>query len=258
MDLLTLAVALKNGGGGGGGSEVTVDPSLSPSSPNPVRNSAIYAALDGKADKTALDGYATDEDVEDAIQDAIGDITRFEYYLCGAGEYDAQGIPTVTGADTNHIYLTPTAGTNLNMYAYISNTFVFLGTTEVDLDDYAKTADVNAALANKADASHNHDDRYYTETEVDTALSGKADSNHNHDSRYYTESEMDTKLNGKSNTGHTHAYSEITGTPTIPTVPSNLTLGKNGGTNTQLIINIIDSGTPASGTPDTTITIVKG
>lgn len=142
MDLLTLAVALKNGGGGGGGSEVTVDPSLSPSSPNPVRNSAIYAALDGKADKTALDGYATDEDVEDAIQDSIGDITRFEYYLCGASEYDAQGVPTVANPDTNHIYLTPTAGTNLNMYAYINNAFTFLGTTEVDLDGYAKTADL--------------------------------------------------------------------------------------------------------------------
>jgi len=32
--------------------------------------------------------------------------------------------------------------------------------------------------------SHNHDDRYYTETETDYFLSGKADSGHNHDGIY--------------------------------------------------------------------------
>lgn len=32
----------------------------------------------------------------------------------------------------------------------------------------------------KANASHSHDDRYYTETEVDNKLTGKANSNHSH------------------------------------------------------------------------------
>ena len=32
----------------------------------------------------------------------------------------------------------------------------------------------------KADANHNHDDRYYTESEIDNKLSGKADVNHTH------------------------------------------------------------------------------
>lgn len=32
----------------------------------------------------------------------------------------------------------------------------------------------------KADANHNHDDRYYTESEIDNKLSGKADANHTH------------------------------------------------------------------------------
>ena len=32
----------------------------------------------------------------------------------------------------------------------------------------------------KADANHNHDDRYYTESEIDNKLSGKADINHTH------------------------------------------------------------------------------
>ena len=37
-------------------------------------------------------------------------------------------------------------------------------------------------------------------------VDGKAASSHNHDDRYYTESEMNTKLNGKANSSHTHNY----------------------------------------------------
>lgn len=36
-------------------------------------------------------------------------------------------------------------------------------------------------------------------------INSKANSSHNHDSRYYTESEINTKLNGKSNTNHNHS-----------------------------------------------------
>ena len=37
-------------------------------------------------------------------------------------------------------------------------------------------------------------------------LDGKANASHTHDDRYYTESEMNTKLNGKANSSHTHNY----------------------------------------------------
>lgn len=37
---------------------------------------------------------------------------------------------------------------------------------------------LDLAIDGKADASHNHDDRYYTETEVDSKLSGKANTSH--------------------------------------------------------------------------------
>lgn len=43
---MTLGVAIDGGGGGGG----TVDPSLSPTSTNPVQNKAIYSALNGLKD----------------------------------------------------------------------------------------------------------------------------------------------------------------------------------------------------------------
>lgn len=41
-------------------------------------------------------------------------------------------------------------------------------------------------IAKKANSSHTHDDRYYTESEIDTALASKASSTHNHDSAYDT------------------------------------------------------------------------
>ncbi len=53
-------------------------------------------------------------------------------------------------------------------------------------------------------SSHNHDDKYYTESEVNNLLDGKADSSHshsyapsshNHDDKYYTESEVNNLLN---------------------------------------------------------------
>ena len=69
-----------------------------------------------------------------------------------------------------------------------------------DTTGAAKMASDILALQNEM-SSHNHDDRYYTESEIDskisdinTSLSGKAPSVHNHDDRYYTESEIDSKI----------------------------------------------------------------
>lgn len=53
--------------------------------------------------------------------------------------------------------------------------------------DYATTTALNelsATVSGKANASHTHNDIYYTETEIDTKLSGKSDSTHNHDADY--------------------------------------------------------------------------
>lgn len=106
-------------------------------------------------------------------------------------------------------------------------------------NDIVNTYATKTELSEKADSSHTHDDRYYTEAEIDTKLNnkvdkvsgkglstndyttaeknklaglsnyddtslktlinGKADSSHTHDDRYYTESEIDTKLNEKLN-----------------------------------------------------------
>lgn len=70
---------------------------------------------------------------------------------------------------------------------------------------------INALIAAyAAPISHNHDDRYYTETEIDVALAGKSDVGHNHDDRYYTEIEIGTLLMGYALVAHTHAATDIT------------------------------------------------
>lgn len=52
----------------------------------------------------------------------------------------------------------------------------------------------DSAVAGKANSSHTHDDRYYTESEIDTKLSAKADSDHNHDTAYDVKGAADTAL----------------------------------------------------------------
>lgn len=83
----------------------------------------------------------------------------------------------------------------------------------------------------KANANHNHDDRYYTESEIDAKLSGLSYSDtstsHNHDDRYYTESEIDAKLSNKANTSDIPSYplsiaSGGTGATTAANARSNL------------------------------------
>lgn len=39
---------------------------------------------------------------------------------------------------------------------------------------------LNSTLGNKADKSHTHDDRYYTENEMNTKLKAKSDTSHTH------------------------------------------------------------------------------
>lgn len=76
----------------------------------------------------------------------------------------------------------------------------------------------NYALSNHdhdtiyAPISHSHNE-YVTTTDfnaLETEVSGKANTSHTHDDRYYTETEIDTLLSGKANSSHTHTISNIT------------------------------------------------
>ena len=67
--------------------------------------------------------------------------------------------------------------------------------------------DLDTALQTELDAKA-------TTEAMNTALATKSDTSHEHDDRYYTESEIDTKLDTKSNTGHKHTKADITDFPT--------------------------------------------
>lgn len=101
--------------------------------------------------------------------------------------------------------------------------------------------------------THNHDDRYYTESEVNDKLDKISEaipttmswnsltdvpasfppSSHIHDDRYYTETEIDNKLKDKSPLKHTHTKSEITDFPESLKNPNLLTISINDGNKTS-------------------------
>ena len=72
----------------------------------------------------------------------------------------------------------------------------------------ADVTDLQTTLDGKAAASHNHDDRYYTEAEIDAKLSGIATSGHTHAIADVTG--LQTALNGKAATSHTHTIAQVT------------------------------------------------
>lgn len=53
---------------------------------------------------------------------------------------------------------------------------------------------VDEAVNTKANASHSHDDRYYTETEINTKLSSKSDTSHTHTGIYDVKGAADSAL----------------------------------------------------------------
>ena len=92
------------------------------------------------------------------------------------------------------------------------------GTSNITLTLPSSTGTI-ALKSDITSGSHNHDDKYYTESEVNNLLKEKADSSHSHsyassshthDDRYFTESEVNNLLNGKANSSHSHSYASTT------------------------------------------------
>lgn len=106
-----------------------------------------------------------------------------------------------------------------------------LETQKVDLTTYDQRITANASAISELNgniSSHNHDNRYYTETEVNNLLAGKSGtshshawsaitgkpdtftpSNHNHDGRYYTKTEVNNLLTSFITTKR-YTYDNIT------------------------------------------------
>ena len=133
--------------------------------------------------------------------------------------------------DENALYLTPDDEVDLSMYVTedVFESKVADKADKVHNHEISEVAGLQAALDSKAAASHNHNDKYYTEGEIDTkvaslqsSIDGKAASSHTHDDRYYTESEVDAKLADKANTSHgTH----VTYSTTAPVMDGTASVG---------------------------------
>ncbi|WP_243156831.1 pyocin knob domain-containing protein [Clostridium beijerinckii] len=120
-----------------------------------------------------------------------------------------------------HVYIRTKNGNSWSAWIELYSNSVKPSASDVGLGNVDNTSDLNkpistavqTALNGKANSSHDHDGRYYTESEIDSKVSTlnssintKANSSHTHDDRYYTESEINAKLDGKSDTTHTHNY----------------------------------------------------
>ena len=100
------------------------------------------------------------------------------------------GVRSIATGTSNGTISVNTNGTSANVAvkglgsaAYTASTaYDAAGSADEALDSAKEYTD--SVAAGKANASHTHDDRYYTETEIDTKLASKANSTHNHDSVY--------------------------------------------------------------------------
>ena len=162
-----------------------------------------------------------------AIADALDDITGIEYHVCTAAEYNASTfVPTLSGK-TGVIYLVPkNDGETSDIYyeyIYTGNVFEKIGDTSVDLSEYLKSTDIAAWAKSSTKPS-------YTATEVgalpnNTFIPTKV-SDLTNDSGYLTEHQ---DISGKANIADlatiasSGSYNDLLNKPTIPTKVSDLT-----------------------------------
>ncbi len=111
--------------------------------------------------------------------------------------------------------------------AAISNLNTLVGDTSV-------SEQITTAVSTKADASHMHDNRYYTETEIDSKLSGKSDTSHTHSSYVNQNAFSNIKV------GNTTVAAD-TATDTVTLVAGNNVTLTPDATNDQITIAATDT-----------------
>lgn len=181
---------------------------------------ALLTSIAAKATKADLDaltvrvgniesaGYQTAADVQAAI--AASGHAHFE---------TTETDPTSEGfeAQENVLYLYMNAETShYDIYAKVGDSVVLLDDTTVDLEEYAKTADVTAAIS--AAITGLNIDQYATDDDLNAAIAriaaveAKFDQYYTSETidtmfaNYYTSAQIDTKLDAKMDKADMDAY----------------------------------------------------
>ena len=180
----------------------------------------LQDALDLKANTADLGEMATVDDAPSDDQEYVRKNGAWAVSSGGGGGGGDATWGSITGTLSNQIDLqsalnakqntltfdtTPTAASTNPVTSDGIKTALDAKANSADLGDLAEkdkaawSTDISGIPSAFPPETHNHDDRYYTESETDTLLNGKSNTGHNHDDRYYTETEVDTALSAKAN-----------------------------------------------------------
>lgn len=172
--------------------------------PDTIRGdiASLETAVAGKLNTTggALTGDLTLADGSKAASETVVD-SKIATAIGSAGHLKrlvVTQLPEVAEADADTIYMvkdaTVTSGDAYKEYMLIDGAFVQIGDTSVDLEPYAKTADVTSAVNGVQTNLDNHiaDAVKHITAEERTAWNGKLDAN---DTTYVSLASNATKLN---------------------------------------------------------------
>lgn len=172
--------------------------------PDTIRGdiASLETAVAGKLNTTggALTGELTLSDGSKAASETVVD-SKIATAIGSAGHLKrlvVTQLPEVAEADADTIYMvkdaTVTSGDAYKEYMLIEGAFVQIGDTSVDLEPYAKTADVTSAVNGVQTNLNNHisDAVKHVTAEERTAWNGKLDAN---DTTYVSLASNATKLN---------------------------------------------------------------
>lgn len=120
------------------------------------------------------------------------------------------------------------------------------------LDCIEDSADITDAAADKdyipvMDSKDNGQMKKTSVEKLIPKVENKADKSHTHDDRYYTETEIDTKLASKASSSHTHTASDISDLPASLTVDDTLSSTSTNPVQNKVVKTALDGKLPTTG-----------
>lgn len=154
------------------------------------------AYTDSKIDALVGEGASATLDTIGEISSAIEDNQDAIALLNSAIANKANSIDLNSHASDTEFHITNAERNSWNAKSNFSGNYNDL-TNKPNIPSISGLATetyVDEAINTKANASHSHDDRYYTETEINTKLSSKSDTSHTHTGAYDVKGAADSAL----------------------------------------------------------------